>query len=99
MTIRSLAIAVALMGMTAAAPVAALAQAAGGFSATSTMGDLMASAAAKAVLVKYIPEIVNNPQISQAATMTLKDLQQYAADQLPDDKLAKIDAELKALPK
>jgi para-nitrobenzyl esterase len=104
MTIRSFALAVAAVGALAAvqpslamAQAAAPAAAAAGFSVEkSTIGELLASPAAKAVLEKHIPEIVGNAQIAQAATMTLKGIQQYAPD-LTDEKLAKIDTDLKAV--
>jgi hypothetical protein len=104
MQIRSLGLAVAILAMTAGVGVAqaqtpAAAAAAGGFSTeSSTIADLLASPAAKAVLEKHIPDIVSNPQISQAGTMTLKGIQQYAPDALTDDKLSKIDADLKKIP-
>ena len=80
----------------AAAPAAA---AAGRYSTTTTtIGDLLDDPAAKAILVKYLPDVANNPQIDMARGMTLKDTQQYAPDQVSDATLAKIDAELAKLP-
>jgi hypothetical protein len=57
------------------------------------LGTLLDNPASKAVLMKYIPNLISNPQIDEACSMTLKALQSYAADQLTDD-LAKIDADL-----
>jgi hypothetical protein len=83
----------------AQAPAAAPAAAADHYStATTTIGELLDDAAAKAVLVKYIPQVVSSPQIDMARGMTLKDTQQYAPDMVSDDTLAKIDAELAKLP-
>ena len=64
---------------------------------TSTIGELLDNPAAKAVFEKYLPEIVANPQLDQGRAMTLPDIVQYAPEITPD-KLAAIDADLKALP-
>ena len=93
----------------AAAPAAAFAQSAPAaapavavashYTAAATpIGTLLDDPAAKAILVKYIPATVNNPQIDMARGMTLKDTQQYAPDSLTNDTLAKIDADLATLP-
>ena len=82
-----------------APPAAPAAAAAAGYNTeNTTIGDLLDDPAAKAVLVKYIPETVNNSQIDMARGMTLKQIQQYAGDTLTDQVLAKIDAELAKLP-
>ena len=91
-----LAASTAAVAQPAAAPAAA---AADHYSTAATpIGTLLDDPAAKAVLVKYIPEVVNNPQIDMARGMTLKDTQQYAPDMVSDQKLAQIDAELAKLP-
>ena len=78
---------------------AAAAPAASGYStATTDLGTLLDDPAAKAVLDKYIAAMIGNPQIDMARSMTLKSLQGFAGDTLTDDVLAKIDADLKALP-
>ena len=64
---------------------------------TSTIGDLLDNPAAKAVFAKYLPDVVSNPQIDEGRAMTLADIVQYVPDLTPD-KLAAIDADLKALP-
>jgi hypothetical protein len=64
---------------------------------TSTIGELLDNPSAKAVFEKYLPEIVANPQLEQGRAMTLPDIVQYAPEITPD-KLAAIDADLKALP-
>lgn len=66
------------------------------FSADSTMGDLMGNAGARAVLERHIPEVVGNPQISQAASMTLRQLAQYVST-LTEEKLTEINTDLAAV--
>jgi para-nitrobenzyl esterase len=86
-------------GAAVAQPAPAAAAAADHYSTSTTpIGTLLDDPAAKAVLVKYIPAVVSNPQIDVARGMTLKDAQQYAPDMVSNDTLAKIDAELAALP-
>jgi hypothetical protein len=65
--------------------------------ATTDLGTLLDNPKAKEVLVKYIPAVVSNPQIEMARSMTLKQIQGFAVDQLTDDVLAKIDADLAAI--
>ena len=67
-------------------------------SGETDIGTLMDTPAAKAVLQKYIPDVISNPQMDMARTMTLKQIQSYIADKLTDDTLAKIDADLAKLP-
>ena len=95
-----LAASTAAVAQPAATPAAAPAAAAADHYSTSAtpIGTLLDDPAAKAVLVKYIPAVVSNPQIDMARGMTLKDTQQYAPDMVSDDTLAKIDAELAKLP-
>ena len=78
---------------------AASSQAGSGYSTADTsLGTLLDNAAAKAVLAKYIPDMIANEQIQMARGMTLQQLQPYASGELTDEKLASIDGELKALP-
>lgn len=67
-------------------------------SSGTTIGDLLDNPQAKAVLAKDLPEIVSSDQVDMARGMTLKDIQQYAPDQITDAKLAQIDADLAKLP-
>ena len=53
--------------------------------------------AAKAVFAKYLPDLVSNPQLDQGRSMTLPEIVQYVPDLTPN-KLAAMDADLKALP-
>jgi len=78
---------------TAAAP-AATAK----FSTAETdIGTILDNPAAKAIGEKNIPGFTTNEQVDMARGMTLKDVQQYAADEVTDAKLAAIDAEFAKL--
>ncbi|CAN7340769.1 hypothetical protein LJR225_001988 [Phenylobacterium sp. LjRoot225] len=65
--------------------------------ANTTIGTLLEDPAAKAVLVKRLPEITKSDQIDMARDMTLKDIQQYAPDMVTDKALADVDADLATL--
>jgi hypothetical protein len=81
----------------AAAPTAA--PAAARFSTANTIiADLLANDAAKAVLERHLPGFSQHPQISMAARMTLRAVQGFAPQQLTNERLDAIDAELAALP-
>ena len=64
----------------------------------TTIGDLLADPAAKAVIDKRIPGFSDNPSISMTAGMTLRALQQFAPDKITDDILKSIDADLSSVP-
>jgi hypothetical protein len=101
--INLLALAVALAPLAAMSPLVAVpASAEAAKPAYSTadtdLGTLLDNPATKAVLVKYIPATVSNPQIDMARSMTLKQMQSYAADTLTDATLAKIDADFASIP-
>ncbi len=66
--------------------------------AETTIGDLLANPDAKAVVDKYMPGFSGNPQIEMAKGMTFKQIQQFAPDQIKDELLAKIDADLTKIP-
>jgi hypothetical protein len=66
--------------------------------AETSLGDLLDNAAARDILTKHAPTLTAGGQIEQARPLTLKALQQYAPDLVPDTVLAKIDADLAALP-
>lgn len=66
--------------------------------ADTDLGTLIDNPATKAVLSKYIADMISNPQIDMARSMTLRQMQSYAADRLTDDTLAKIDADLAKIP-
>lgn len=61
------------------------------------IGDMLDDPAAKAVLEKYLPDLINSPQIGMARSMTLPALQAYVPT-LSDDVLGKINTDLAALP-
>lgn len=65
--------------------------------ADTPLGDLLDDPDAKAILAKYLPDLVSNPSIEMARGMTLKSLQNYAGDQVTDEKLSAIDADLAKL--
>ena len=66
--------------------------------ADTTIGDLLANPDSKAIVDKYMPGFSGNPQIEMAKGMTFKQIQQFAPDQIKDELLAKIDADLTKLP-
>lgn len=66
--------------------------------AETDIGTLLDNPETKAVLVKFIPDTVTDPQFDLARAMTLKQVQPYAPEKFPDELLAKIDAELAKVP-
>jgi hypothetical protein len=66
--------------------------------AQTPIGTLLDDPAAKAILMKYVPAIASSPQIAAARGITLKQIQNYAGDQLTDETLGKIDWDLSKLP-
>jgi hypothetical protein len=62
------------------------------------IGTLLADPAAKAVLEKYIPSVVDSPQIGRASGYTLKFIKPFSHGQITDADLAGIDADLAKLP-
>lgn len=70
---------------------------------TTQMGVLLADPAAKAVLVKHIPQLVASPDMAERASgMTLREIQEavkaYAPDMLSDKVLSAIDFDLAQVP-
>jgi len=63
----------------------------------TTIDDIMNNPAAFAVVKKHLAGLFASDQIEMARGMTLKALQQYAADTVTDKALAAIDADLVAL--
>ncbi len=66
--------------------------------ADTDIGTLLDNPATKAILVKNLPGLADNPQIDMARAMTLKQIQNFAPDMITDAALAKIDGELAAIP-
>jgi len=62
--------------------------------AETDIGTLLDDHAAKAIIDKHIPGMTSNEQIEMARSMTLKAIQTYAPDDVTDERLAKIDADL-----
>jgi hypothetical protein len=77
----------------AAAPAAAPA-----FSADTPLETVVANPAAKAVLDKDLPSISTHPAFDQFKAMSLRQLQPYAQGKITDEAIAKVDADLKAVP-
>lgn len=67
-------------------------------SSDSMVGDLLDNAAAKALLIKHVPEMKDNDQIDQARSMSLRSLQAYAAETFTDKVLADLDTDLATIP-
>ncbi len=96
--IRTLAVALSLTVATVAGTAAFATDAPALSVETSLIGAMMDNAAAKAILDKHLPGLTTNPQIEMARSMTLKQIQGFAPDQLTDEALAKVQADLAALP-
>ena len=65
---------------------------------TSKLGELLNDPQTKAIFEKYFPEVVNHPQINEGLDLTLPDVVQYLPDVVTPEKLAAMDAELRAVP-
>ena len=66
-------------------------------SAETDIGTLLDDPAAKAIVEKHIPGMTTNEQVEMARSMTLKAIQAYAPEDVTDERLAKIDADLARL--
>lgn len=64
---------------------------------TTPLGVLIDNAETKAILDREIPGLTTHSNIAAAREMTLRFVQPYAADLLTDERLAKVEAALKAL--
>ena len=78
-------------------PDAAATTAAQSWSVDSAVGALMDNTGAHAVLMKHLPEVFGNPQISAAREMKLRALQPYVPS-MTDAVLAAMDLDLYAVP-
>ena len=65
---------------------------------TSTLGQLLDNPATKLLFEKYFPEVAHHERISEGLDLTLPDVVQYLPDVVTPEKLAAMDAELKAIP-
>ncbi len=66
--------------------------------ATTTIGALIDNPVTRAVLVRHLPGIIENPNVEQARPLTLRMAQSYAPEMLPTALLDLIDQDLAALP-
>jgi len=62
------------------------------------LGTLLDNPVTKAIVEKHIPGMTTNDQVDMARGMSLKAIQQYAPDEVTDQRLAAIDADLAKLP-
>lgn len=90
----------ALAQATPAAPAASAPAASGKHytTAESTIGDLLADPAAKAVIDKHIPGLSDSPSISMASGMTFAQIQPMSNGAITEKMLADIDADFAKLP-
>jgi para-nitrobenzyl esterase len=63
----------------------------------TAVGTLLDDPQAKAVLQKYLPDLITSDRIDKARGMSLRQMRQFAPDKLSDDTLKTIDAELAKL--
>ncbi|MFD1611422.1 hypothetical protein ACFSCW_06365 [Sphingomonas tabacisoli] len=93
----ALAVPAAANAQAAAAPAAVAATTKAHYTIQETdLGTMLDDPAAKAILAKSIPNVVNNPQVEMGRSLTLAQLQQYAGDSLTDEALKTIQASLDA---
>ena len=64
----------------------------------STIEALVADPATKALLDKHLPGIDRHPAYAQFKGMTLRQVAPFSQGHITDEKIAAIDADLKALP-
>jgi para-nitrobenzyl esterase len=73
----------------------ALAQDAPKFSSkTSTIGQILDNAEAKAVFTKVMPEVAAAPELEQAREMTIEAVKGMAPEYFPEEKVKELDVEL-----
>jgi hypothetical protein len=68
-----------------------------GFSIDSTIRQILGDDRAKAVLDQHLPGASTHPQIGMGMGMTLREIATYPEAGLSREKLAALDADLKAL--
>jgi hypothetical protein len=67
------------------------------YSVESTVQDLLANDAVKAIVEKHLPGLSSHPQIGMARGMSLSTVAKFANGLISPEALQKIDAELKTL--
>lgn len=65
---------------------------------TAKIGQLLDNPAAKAIFLKHFPMVVNGKGLWVARGMTLREIMKHTNGYITDEKLAAMDADLKALP-
>jgi hypothetical protein len=61
---------------------------------TSTIGQILDNADAKAAFTKVMPDVAASPQLEQAREMTIEDVKGMAPEYFPEEKVKELDAEL-----
>ena len=64
---------------------------------TTLIGDLLANDATKAIVLKYMPTLMDSPYLEQVKAMTLRGVSAYPQAGLDDAKLKLMQAELDAV--
>ena len=86
-------------GHAAPAPAAPAAAATARFStATTTIGDLLANPAARAIVDRHLPGLASHPQLQRAVGMTLRAVVPFSGGMVTPAHLDMIDAYVAALP-
>jgi beta-glucosidase len=67
------------------------------FHGGSTLGQILENEAARAVLERFLPEVVNNPQVKEVSWVSLDRLSMTFMDILPPEKLKEIESELEKI--
>ena len=67
------------------------------FEAHTSMAEILDNPEARAVMAKYVPDLMGNPQIDQARVISLSELATYVPDQLTDEVINSILADLNKL--
>ncbi|MDM0045785.1 hypothetical protein QTH91_14955 [Variovorax dokdonensis] len=67
------------------------------YSLESTVNELLANDAARAIIDKYLPGASSHPQVGMAGGMTLAAVVQFGGKLFPPQTVEKIEAELRAL--
>lgn len=68
-------------------------------STDSNIGELLADPRAKAIVLKYAPDLIGGREIALIANVPFKQLAQYPQTKVTTDMLTKIDADLAKEPK
>jgi hypothetical protein len=69
------------------------------YSADTSIADLVADPASKAVLDRHVQGLTAHPAYEQIKSMSLRQVQPMSGGQITTEAVAKVDADLKALPR